>query len=57
MMTLHRAIPLLLCQRNTGHGMCTIHLSHVRRQDKLEAGGCGVGGEKVNRNVAYERSL
>jgi len=37
--------------------MCTIHLSHVRRQDKLEAGGCGVGGEKVNRNVAYERSL
>jgi hypothetical protein len=42
-MTLLTAIPLSLLQRNTGHSVCILPLSHGRRQDLLGAGGCGIG--------------
>jgi hypothetical protein len=55
-MTLNMAIPFSMLQKNTGHNVCILPLSHGRRLDILGAGGCG-DGLRGGTKFAYELSL
>ena len=50
-MRLHRAVPLSVFQRCTGHSTCLLPLSHGRPHDKLVAGGRGEGGGGGTENL------